>query len=66
MQPDIYKEALEKLPAEDKVRFVVIRKQSEHPVHQMRRLLISGERERNQGLELLIIIQRVECDETLT
>ena len=65
MRPDIYRESSEKQPSEDKVRFVVVRKQSKHPVHQMRWLLISGERERDQGLESLIIIQLVEHDETL-
>ena len=50
---------------EDKVQFVVVRKQSKHPVHQMRRLLIYKERERDQGLESLIIIQCIELDETL-
>ena len=66
MRPDFYREALEKQPPEDKVRSVVIRKQSKHPVHQMRWLLITGERKREQGLESLIIVQGVECDETLT
>ena len=66
MRLDIYGESLEKQPPEDKVWFVVVRKQSEHPVHQMRRLLISRERERDQGLESLIIVQRVERDETLS
>ena len=50
MQPDIYREVSEKQPPEDKVWFVVVRKQSKHPVHPIRWLLISGERERNQGI----------------
>ena len=65
MRPDIYGEASEKQPHEDKVWFVVIRKQSKHPVHQMRQLLIFEERERDQGLESLIIVQRIESDEML-
>ena len=57
-----HREASEKQPPEEKVWFVVVRKQSEHPVHQMRWLLISGERERDQGLKSLIIVQHVERD----
>ena len=49
MRPDIYREASEKQPPEDKVWFVVFRKQSKHTLHQMRWFLISGERERDQG-----------------
>ena len=48
----------EQLP-EDKVWFIIIRKESKHPVHQMRRLLISGERERDLGLKMLIIVQLI-------
>ena len=65
MRLDINGEVSEKQPPEDKVRFVVVRKQSKHPVHQMRMLLISRERERDQGRKLLIIVQRIERDETL-
>ena len=48
-----------------RIKFVVVRKQSKHPVHQMSWLLVSGERERDQGLELLIIVQHVEHDVVL-
>ena len=66
MRTDINGEALEKQPPEDEVGFVIIRKKGKHPVHQMRGFLVSGERKGYQGLELLIIIQRLERDETLT
>ena len=65
MRKDIYGESSKKQPTEDKVRFVGVRKQSKHPVHQMRQLLISGEREKDQGLESLITVQQKERDETL-
>ena len=66
MRTDINGEAWEKQPPEDEVRFVIIRKKGEHPVHQMRRFLVSGEGKRYQGLESLIVIQCVERDEMLT
>ena len=59
-------EASEKQPPEDEVGFVIIRKKGKHPVHQMRGFLAPGERTRYQGLESLIIVQRVERYETLT
>ena len=59
-------EALEKQPPKDEVGFVIIRKKGEHPVHQMRGFLVLGEGKGYQGLESLIVIQRIECDETLT
>ena len=49
-----------------KVWFIIIRKESKHPVHQVRQLLISGERKRDQGLETLIIVQRIKCYKTLS
>ena len=42
------------------VWFIIIRKESKHPVHQVRRLLFPGERERDQGLKMLIIVQLIE------
>ena len=65
MQPEIYGELSEKQPPEDEVQFVIVRHQRKHSVHQMRRLLVSRERERYQGLKTLIIVQRIECYETL-
>ena len=64
MRTDINGEVSEKQPPEDEVRFVIIRKKGEHPVHQMRRFLVSGERKGYQCLESLIVIQCVESDET--
>ena len=64
MRKYIYREASEKQPPEDEVWFVIIRKKGEHPVHQMRRFLVSGERKGYQCLESLIVIQCVESDET--
>ena len=62
MITDIDGEALEKQPPEDEVRVVVIREKGEHPVHQVRRFLVPGERKGFQSLEPLIVIQRVEND----
>ena len=59
----INQEASKKQPPEDEVGFVVIRKKGEHPVHQVRRFLVPGERKGYQSLKSLIVIQRVESDE---
>ena len=64
MRTDINGEASEKQPPEDEVGFVITRKNGEHPVHQMRRFLVSGERKGYQCLKSLIVIQRVESNET--
>ena len=63
MRTDIDGEALEKQPPEDEVWSVVIREKGEHPVHQVRRFLVLGERKGYQSLEPLIVIQRVKSDE---
>ena len=63
---DINGKASEKQSHEDEVGFVIIRKKGKHPVHQMRRFQVSGERKGYQCLESLIVIQRVECDEMFT
>ena len=63
---DINGEASEKQIPEDDVGFVIIRKKGQHPVHQMRGFLVSGEVKGYQGLEWLIVIQRVERGEMLT
>ena len=63
MRTNIDGEASEKQPPEDEVRFVVIRKKGEYPVHQVRRFLVPGEKKGYQSLESLIVVQRVESDE---
>ena len=50
MRTDINGEASEKQPPEDEVGFVIIRKKGEHPVHQMRGFLVSGEGKGYQDL----------------
>ena len=47
---------------EDKIWIIIIWEKSEHPVHEMRRFLIPGERERNPRFESLIIVERVRSD----
>ena len=46
--------------SEDEVGLVVIREESYHLVLQMQGFLVPGEREGNQSLESLIIVQRVQ------
>ena len=60
LRGNIFGEALEEQPPEDEVWFVIIRKKSKHPVHQVKGLLISRERKGDQGLESLIIVQYIE------
>ena len=57
---------MEKQPPEDEVRLVVIGEEGEYPVHQVRRLLVSREREGYQSFKTLIVIQRVQLDKTLS
>ena len=57
---DINGEASEKQPPEDEIGFVIFRKKGQHPVHQMRGFLVSGEGKVYQGLKFLIIFQGVE------
>ena len=59
-------EGVEETTPKDEVGFVIIRKKGEHPIHHMRRFLVSRERKGYQCLELLIVIQCVEGDETFT
>ena len=63
VRPDVNRKTSEKQTSEDEVRLVVVRKKGEHPIHQVRRLLVPGEREGNQSFKPLIVIQRVQLDE---
>ena len=61
----IDQEASEKQPPEEEIGLVVIREEGKHPVHQMRRFLVPGERKGYQSLKTLIVVQLVESDQTL-
>ena len=47
VRPDVNRKTSEKQTSEDEVRLVVVGKEGEHPIHQVRRLLVPGESEGN-------------------
>ena len=56
VRSDVNRKASEKQPPEDEVRLVVVGEEGEHPVHQVRRLLVPGERKGYQSFKMLIVI----------
>ena len=66
MALNIDQETSQEQTAENEIWFIVILKESQHPIHQMQGFLFSGEKERDQSLELLVIVQGVESYQSLS
>ena len=66
MGSNINRETSQEQSAEDEVRLVVTWEEGQHPVHQMQGFLVASKRKRHQSLELLIIVQGVESDQSLS
>ena len=56
---DVDREALKKTTFEDEIRLELMRKKDKNPIHQMGGFLITRERQGDQSLKTLIIIQHV-------
>ena len=66
MGSNIDQETYQEQSVEDEIRFIVIQKEGQHLIHQMEGFLVHGERERDQSLKSLVIVQGVESDQSLS
>ena len=65
MRRDVDRETSKKQSSENEIWFVIIRKKGQKKVHQMCGFLINQERQGDQSLKMLLIIQSIKHYETL-